>query len=361
MPQAAQIKPVPSTGATPQPRSAPLNKPANDTYPTTGATQQQNPAAESSTPKQKQPREFRVNDTNMFLMIGVAVLLDLIGLIPVVGGYAAEILGALTFILWFLILSLPLMSPKTVANWALNLIVGESVTAGVWPGFTIGIILTIVMARFEDKTGLDAMGLMKGDVKSVADIGKNLSEQVRARAGGGGGGGAVGATPPPKPQIADGTAKTPHPVTASQQEHFADPSKPVAQGATPPQPNKPQPAPRPRRIMEDEEVVTGLRSLGDVFSADKYQEDPYALESAPKQGGVDALPERRTSEGGTVVPFPGTGSPSFGRGSRYQEREAGDKGGKVLDFDINRKAPPQEDTTPTGATPIPKPVNDDVS
>lgn len=150
-----------------------------------------------------------------------------------------------------------------------------------------------------------------------------------------------------------------NPVTASQEEHFADPSTPVAQGATPASPSvkKAPPVQRRQTNPQDEEVVTGLRpSQEDTsFAPDPYQEDPYALESDSQPRGIDSLPRRQGGAGEPRVPFPGT-SPQFGRGSRQSN--------KILDFDVRQKeAPPEPSTneTSTGATPIPKPVNDDVS
>ncbi|MEN9405280.1 MAG: hypothetical protein RLY47_239 [Candidatus Parcubacteria bacterium] len=170
--------------------------------------------------------------------------------------------------------------------------------------------------------------------------------------------GARGATPetPNRP-----TLITPekNPVTASQEEHFADPSVPVTKGATPakPAPKRTPPASRRQPNPQDEEVVTGLRpSQEDTsFTPDPYQEDPYALESATPRG-IDSLPRQASRTEEQRIPFPGAGSSSFGRGTR--------QGGKPVDFDVRQKEASPEavvDTTPSGATPIPRDVNDDVS
>lgn len=357
MPQAAPIPTSPSSGATSAPRPSLPNESTNENSSDTGATTQPSAAAsQNGAPQAKKSREPRISDIGATKMIATGVLFDLIALIPIVGGYSAEIIGGMTFFLWFLILGLPLMSPKTLANWALNLIVGETATAGVWPGFTIGAILTVIMTRTEDKTGLDVMSLAKGDVKSLGEVGKNLSGQIQSRVTGGSA--PSGSTQPTNtPTAAPKNEK--NPVTASQEEHFADPSTPVAQGATPASPSakKAPPVQRRQTNPQDEEIVTGLRpSQEDTsFTPDPYQEDPYALESGSQPRGIDSLPRRQGTPSEPRVPFPGT-SPQFGRGSR--------QGNKILDFDVRRKeVSPEttEDATPTGATPIPKPVNDDVS
>lgn len=341
MPQGTPISTISSPGATPRTQATPTNGGESNA----GATSQPNSVATSNAPQTKSVREPRISNISAIKMVAAGILLDLVALIPFVGGYAAEIIGGLTFFLWFLILGLPLMSPKTVANWALNLIVGETATAGAWPGFTIGAILTVVMTRTEDKTGLDVMSLTKGDVKSLGEVGKNLSGQMQARFTGGASQG--GATPAPKTPTDGTTAKEVNPVIASQQEHFADPSVPVTQGATAPTQRTPK-APQPRRQAnpQDEEVVTGLRNQNDEpsFARDPYREDAYALESDEQPRGIDSLPRQGGQKEEPRVPFPGAGSSSFGRGER--------QGGKLLDF--KQKEAPQEtavDEIPTGATP----------
>jgi|GEM_PF-5242724 len=168
--------------------------------------------------------------------------------------------------------------------------------------------------------------------------------------------GARGVTPetPNRP-----TLITPekNPVTASQKQHFADPSMPVTQGATPAPRAVRRAPPRRRANPQDEEVATGLRDQEEEtpFAHDSYREDAYALESTPQPQGVDSLPRQQNSTVGPRVPFPGI-SPQFGRGSRQSD--------KSLDVDIRRKEASPEavaDETPTGATPIPRDVNDDVS
>lgn len=366
MPQSAQIKPTPSAGATPQPRSVSTNTPANDSYPNTGPTQQPNPAKEKQ--KDGGAEEPEISTVSLGLMLGTAIFLDVLGILCVVlvvsawVGWIIQIIGVLIFGLWFMIKGLPLMSPKSLANWLVNMFGGEAITAGFWPGFTIGILLTKSFMKIKEVTGVDVMKVASkiegGLGKKALPVG-GIASAVKSE-------GAAVATGATAASQSGKVAAPKNPVTASQEEHFADPSKPLAQGATPPPQKRPTTTHRQQTNPQDEQVATGIGGPQDTneFSPDKYQEDPYALESKPGQRGVDALPKRRDSEGGSVVPFPGT-SPQFGRGSRYEGRaaETGEKGGKILDFDIRRKtsSEEQEDTTPTGATPAPKPVNDDVS
>ncbi len=342
MPQAAQIKPTPSAGATPRPHSAPMNEPVNDSYPDTGPTQQPNPSKEKQ--KGGGAEEPEISTVSLGLMLGTAIFLDVLGILCVVlvvsawVGWIIQIIGVLIFGLWFLIKGLPLMSPKSLANWLANMFGGEAITAGFWPGFTIGILLTKSFMKIKEVTGVDVMKVaskLEGGLGKKAPSVGGIASAVKSE-------GAAVATGATTASQSGKVAAPRNPVTASQEEHFADPSKPVASGATPPPSKRQAPARRQQTNPQDEQVATGIGGPRDTeeFSPDKYQEDPHALESSPKQRGVDALPERRKSEGDTVVPFPGT-SPQFGRGERYEGRK--------------------EDTTPTGATPIPKAVNDDVS
>lgn len=342
MPQAVQPQINPPTGATPPTRPGALRTPQNDNTP--GATPPT--PANDNTPQQK-PHQERITTIDAIKLIATGVLFDLIALIPVVGGYAAEFIGGATFLLWFAILGLPLMSVKSVANWFLNLVVGETATAGVWPGFTIGAIITVVMVKAEDKTGLDIMSMAKGKVPDISAVKDNLSQQIQNRFGGNKEipGGAT-----PNTSTKDTVGKTPeeNPVTASQREHFADPSTPAQKGATPPTRNRPQP--------QAPQATTKPRANDEEVYSDPYREDPYASSSEKPRRDVDALPSTRQNNERPEA-FPGT-SPQFGRGSRYEERIS-DEGGRVLPFNTQRTPRNTDETPQTGATP--RPVNDDVS
>ncbi|MDQ5928160.1 MAG: hypothetical protein QG633_598 [Patescibacteria group bacterium] len=312
MPQGTPISKISSPGATPRAQVAPINGGESNA----GATSQPSSAVTSETPQTKNVREPRISNISAIKMVAAGILLDLVALIPFVGGYAAEIIGGLTFFLWFLILGLPLMSPKTLTNWALNLIVGETATAGAWPGFTIGAILTVVMTRTEDKTGLDVMSLTKGDVKSLGEVGKNLSGQVQARFTGGASQG--GATPAPKTPTDENATKDvnpvtasreEHPVTASERAHYAAANEPVAQGATPQTP-------------KSQEIIDARPGAQEAQNLEKAARQNNLTDIRP---GAQEARNLKRALGNKVIPFPGSGSPDFGRGSRYEERGEGNE------------------------------------
>lgn len=154
------------------------------------------------------------------------------------------------------------------------------------------------------------------------------------------------------------TPKTPeeNPVTASQREHFADPSQPVAQGATPNtqvarDKNRPVDiAAHNSRVAQKKNddadvneynlrVMRGENTRGFAESERSFSSNEANL--------LDVLDKNPT------VPFPGAGSPNFGRGTRQPV--------DALDLNTRRRnaSLEQADTTPKGATP--RPVNDDVS
>lgn len=332
----------PQNGAT-SPNSLPAVNPGE---PSTGASApEQGGLPDESGEQQKGPH---ISKTTWGLMLAVAATLDILAIISVLlvvsawVGWIIEIIGVLIFGLWFLIKSLPLMSPKSLANWGLNLLLGESFTAGFWPGFTIGILITMGLTKVKDVTGVDALQVIsmvegRGAAKKTLSTATKTEGSVVAGAETV----ATGATPAPKVPAGE------NPVTASQKEHFADPSTPTTKGATPATKTARRAPPRRQANPRDEEVVTALRNQEEAsFAPDPYQEDPSVFEPETPRG-VDSLPRQGSRTEEQRVPFPGAGSSSFGRGSR--------QGSKPFDFDVRRKEPPPEtqNSIPTGATPPP--------
>ncbi len=366
MPQAAQPQINPSIGATPQPRPVRTTAPTNDPVQGSGSTQRPSPEAANDNAPQKRPS--RIDNETAALMISTALLLDIISAIPAVGQLIADVGGAVIFFFWFLKLGLPLISPKKITTYCVSFVISIIPILSILPEITVAIVAFIIITRGEDELGIQVLsskglaaperltGYMQGVNQQITrslPSGKSTPQPQQ------------GATPTTQPP----TIGEQSPVITSQQEHFADPSVPISQGATPPAPSRPRLVPRRRQInTQDEEVVTGLHPEQDTdsFSPDSYQEDPYSFDSVsglPTNDNQPLGPRRLPRE--ESVAFPGT-SPQFGRGLRQEERDAvsGNKNGKILDFDIRRKEPSPEvlkDTTPTGATPIPKSVNGDVS
>lgn len=100
-------------------------------------------------PEQSKKKRRITNVTAVFMVV-VAIIMDFLGPIGTVG-------GTIIFFIWFTLLNIPLIGPKQLVRWGLNL-VGEVVTAGVWTGMTVGILLMIGVTRAEDKLGIDVLG-----------------------------------------------------------------------------------------------------------------------------------------------------------------------------------------------------------
>lgn len=119
---------------------------------------------------QEEKKQPRITNTSAFLMVGTAIVFDLISIVPVIGQAVAVVGSAIVFLIWFLILRLPLISPKKLLTIALSYL-GESVPAiSVLPLITLGVILMIVFTRAEDKLGirvLDKVGAGKVSAGAV--------------------------------------------------------------------------------------------------------------------------------------------------------------------------------------------------
>jgi hypothetical protein len=118
------------------------------------------------------PREEpRINNTSAALMIGTAALCDLLGPFGTVG-------GPVVFFIWFKNKGVPVISTKQVgkqlANLGLNA-VGEVATGGIWVGVTVGVIITIVLSRVEDKLGVSL------DMKSNLENPTQLAESLKRK------------------------------------------------------------------------------------------------------------------------------------------------------------------------------------
>jgi len=124
--------------------------------------------------EKKQPR---ISNTTAFFMVAVAIILDLLALIPIVGGILAGVGGVVIFGIWFLMLGIPLIGPKQLTRWGLNLL-GETVTAGLWAGMTMGVILMITLTRAEDKTGISLVNRI-APAKGVVGARAQLKKDVR--------------------------------------------------------------------------------------------------------------------------------------------------------------------------------------
>lgn len=102
----------------------------------------------------------RIDNITAGLMITVAVVFDLISLIPVVNIISA-VAATLIFGLWFLLLGIGFANPKRIATWATGLLVEAIPFLSILPGLTIAVAVTIFMIKLEDKTGLKIPAVVK--------------------------------------------------------------------------------------------------------------------------------------------------------------------------------------------------------
>lgn len=121
----------------------------------------------------EQKKYARISKATAILMVSSAVFYDVIELsvdwIPFLGQVLAlfvDIFALLHFVLWFVLCGVNLMSPKKVARFWLPMLL-ELVPVPLIDFFltTLGVVLTISITWFEDKTGVS---LKKADPKRIA-------------------------------------------------------------------------------------------------------------------------------------------------------------------------------------------------
>lgn len=123
-------------------------------------------------------KNSRLSNSTIFLMIGTALFFDVIELtttwagIGILGSYVTWIFGNLTFWTWFTTIHVPIgfSSPKKllaaiVAN-VIEIIPALDAIPLLGMGWTIGVILIVVLTRLEDKTGIK---LPTSPKKSIPD------------------------------------------------------------------------------------------------------------------------------------------------------------------------------------------------
>lgn len=126
--------------------------------------------------EEEQPKKKRIGlGMGIFLLL-TAIAFDVLGLlatalVPGVGGIIVDCIGVLVFLPWFYLLSVSLISPKQLLQWVINMGVDFG-TVGVWCGFTVGTILTLIVVYFEDKTHVPVTALMSG---------RNMGQKVLRR------------------------------------------------------------------------------------------------------------------------------------------------------------------------------------
>lgn len=106
----------------------------------------------------------RIGFGTKWLMLGTAIALDILAVIlaffPVIGEVANEYIGMFgnfMFLVWFWSKGISPLKKKRAYNFILNWI-GELVSFGIWPGFTVMVATTIYMHNKEVSEGENAGG-----------------------------------------------------------------------------------------------------------------------------------------------------------------------------------------------------------
>lgn len=95
----------------------------------------------------------RINNFQGASLILVAIILDLLSLIPVVNILVSG-LAVLIFGVWFYMLGVGFINPRRFAAAAMSFLV-EIIPFISWlPGITVAVITTIIMVKSEDKLGI---------------------------------------------------------------------------------------------------------------------------------------------------------------------------------------------------------------
>lgn len=125
--------------------------------------------------QQQGEREPRISSTSAALMVATALLFDVISIIPVVGQAIADVGSFVVFLIWFLILGLPLVSPKKLLTTLVAYIIEFIPAISALPAITAGVIIMIVISRAEDKTGIQLLD-KKGapNLKNIAGAGGSI-------------------------------------------------------------------------------------------------------------------------------------------------------------------------------------------
>lgn len=99
------------------------------------------------------PKPRRINSLNAGLLIFVAIIFDLLSIIPFLN-VITSFVAWLIFLVWFYILGVGFINPKRFATIAISFIIGVIPILSILPELTIAIIATIIMVKSEDRLGI---------------------------------------------------------------------------------------------------------------------------------------------------------------------------------------------------------------
>src|SRR5688572_26613394 len=121
-------------------------------------------------------KEPRISSTSAALLVGTAVVFDVVSAVPAIGQAIAAVGSAVVFGIWFVILGVPLVSPKKLLTWSLAYLVEVIPAISALPAITTGVILMIAITRTEDGLGVEVLSA-KG-LKNPAQIKEQLTKRV---------------------------------------------------------------------------------------------------------------------------------------------------------------------------------------
>ncbi|GMU74074.1 MAG: hypothetical protein AMXMBFR44_2730 [Candidatus Campbellbacteria bacterium] len=132
---------------------------------------------------QQEAKKPRISKTSAVLMVATAIILDLVSIIPAVGQALADVGSFVIFLLWFLILGVPLVTPKKLLTTGLAYVIEVIPAISALPAITAGVIIMIVLTRAEDATGLtllDSKGIVN-PLNVTKSLGKNTVSNATPR------------------------------------------------------------------------------------------------------------------------------------------------------------------------------------
>jgi len=95
----------------------------------------------------------KIDNVTFGFMIAVAIFYDVLSFIPGIN-LISEIFGIGTFALWWYFSGIGLINTKKIVTWATSGFVELIPAVSALPSFTAGVIITVLLTRAEEKTGV---------------------------------------------------------------------------------------------------------------------------------------------------------------------------------------------------------------
>lgn len=121
-------------------------------------------------------KKYRISNITFILMLFVALILDILSLIPAIN-VVTLLVGGILFTFWWWKLGLGLIDIKKIINLSIAFIVEIIPVISLLPGILAAVVVMFVISRFEDKTGVVVSGALKLNRSSLK--GRSTSSQAR--------------------------------------------------------------------------------------------------------------------------------------------------------------------------------------